>query len=231
MTEPLPREFFARGSLAVAGDLLGCLVEHAGVTLRITEVEAYAGTSDPGSHAFRGPTPRTEVMFGPAGHLYVYFSYGMHWCANLVCGTQGAAAAVLLRAGEVVQGQDLAQLRRRGERPRPVPERDLARGPARLARSLALDGGQAGLDVCAPDSPLRVRAPDRPRGTVRTGPRVGVAGEGGDGQRYPWRLWLDGEPSVSPYRPGTRRKSSALASASAAASRAAGAAGGRVGHQ
>ena len=100
----LPRSFFGRSPLEVAPDLLGCTVEHAGVTVRITETEAYAGRDDPGSHAFRGETPRTRVMFGPAGFLYVYFTYGMHFCANVVCGPEGRASAVLLRAGEVVQG-------------------------------------------------------------------------------------------------------------------------------
>ena len=96
---PLPQEFFARDVLAVARQLLGCRITHAGVTIRLTEVEAYAGTADPGSHAFRGRSPRTEVMFGPAGRLYVYFTYGMHFCANVVTGVEGTASAVLLRAG------------------------------------------------------------------------------------------------------------------------------------
>ena len=123
----LPRSFFARPAPVVARDLLGCRLTHAGVTVRLTEVEAYPGVGvDPGSHAFRGRTPRTEVMFGEAGHLYVYFSYGMHWCANVVCGDDGVAQAVLLRAGEVVGGLDVAAERRSG-----VRERDWARGPAR----------------------------------------------------------------------------------------------------
>ena len=115
----LPRSFFARPALVVAPELLGCLLTHEGVTVRLTEVEAYAGEgADPGSHAFRGRTPRTEVMFGEAGHLYVYFSYGMHWCANAVCGDEGVAQAVLLRAGEVVAGHELAASRRPGLRER-----------------------------------------------------------------------------------------------------------------
>ncbi len=101
-TDRLPRSFFARPVLEVAPELLGCTVHHAGVSVRLTEVEAYAGEVDPGSHAFRGPTPRTRVMFGPAGFLYVYFTYGHHWCANLVVGHEGSASAVLLRGGEVV---------------------------------------------------------------------------------------------------------------------------------
>ena len=97
------RKALARPVLEVAPTLLGAVIEHREVAVRITEVEAYAGAGDPGSHAFRGPTPRSAIMFGPAGHLYVYFTYGMHWCANVVCGPQGEASAVLLRAGEVVR--------------------------------------------------------------------------------------------------------------------------------
>ena len=170
--------------------------------MRLTEVEAYAGTSDPGSHAFRGPTPRTEVMFGPAGHLYVYFTYGMHWCANVVCGPTGAASAVLLRAGEVVGGEAVAASRRPG-----IPRRDWARGPARLATTLALGGEQSGLDACMPRGPVTFARPARrtDQSVVRSGPRVGVSGAGGDAAAYPWRFWLDGEPTVSPYRPAKPR--------------------------
>ena len=200
--ERLPRSFFTRDVLTVAPALLGATVTHRGVTLRLTEVEAYAGESDPGSHAFRGPTPRTEVMFGPAGHLYVYFTYGMHWCANIVCGQQGAASAVLLRAGEVVDGEEVASLRRPG-----IRRRDWARGPARLATTLGLDGAQTGADACAPASPVAFHAPATPidAATVRTGPRVGVSGAGGDAQAHPWRYWLDDEPTVSVYRPAKPR--------------------------
>ena len=126
MRDRLPRAFFDRPVLEVAPDLLGCHVSHAGVTVRLTEVEAYDGERDPGSHAYRGLTPRTRVMFGPPGGLYVYFSYGMHYCCNLVCGEEGRASAVLLRAGEVVEGLDLARSRR-GR----APDRGLARGPGR----------------------------------------------------------------------------------------------------
>jgi DNA-3-methyladenine glycosylase len=198
----LTRSFFAGDVLDVAPALLGATISHAGVTVRLTEVEAYAGTTDPGSHAFRGPTPRTEVMFGAAGHLYVYFTYGMHWCANLVCGPEGEASAVLLRAGEVVAGDDVASARRAG-----VVRRDWARGPARLATTLALRGEQTGLDTCALGSAVELRAPagsPAPR-VVRAGPRVGVSGAGGDAAAYPWRFWLEGEPTVSVYRPAKPR--------------------------
>ncbi len=184
--------------LEVAPRLLGSRLRAGGVTVRLTEVEAYAGQSDPGSHAFRGRTARTSVMFGPPGHAYVYFTYGMHWCLNVVTGTDGTASAVLLRAGEVVGGLELARERRPG-----AADRDLCRGPARLTRALGVTGEHGGLDLLAPGSPLRLElgrapAPD----LVRTGPRVGVAG---DGAAAPWRFWLAGEQTVSPYRPAGRR--------------------------
>lgn len=209
MARRLPRSFFARDVLVVAPALLGCTVSGRGVTVRLTEVEAYAGyLHDPGSHAFRGRTPRTEPMFGPAGFTYVYFTYGMHWCVNLVTGPAGSAQAVLLRAGEVVAGAETAAARRPGVRPR-----DWCRGPARLASTLGLTGADTGRDVCAPAPgpgaapPLVVRAPAEPvdRARVRSGPRVGVAGAGGDATAYPWRFWLDGEPTVSAYRAGKPR--------------------------
>ncbi|MGG5259758.1 DNA-3-methyladenine glycosylase [Phycicoccus avicenniae] len=189
--------------LDVAPALLGARVTHAGVTVRLTEVEAYAGSADPGSHAYRGRTPRTEVMFGPAGRLYVYFTYGMHFCANVVTGPAGEASAVLLRAGEVVAGHGLAAGRRAG-----VRERDWARGPARLATTLALGRAENGLNLLDPatDGHLELADEQVPAPAVRTGPRVGVSGAGGDGEVYPWRFWLDGEPTVSAYRPAVRRR-------------------------
>ncbi|NHA67777.1 DNA-3-methyladenine glycosylase [Phycicoccus flavus] len=185
--------------LTVAPALLGARVTHAGVTVRLTEVEAYAAAGDPGSHAFRGRTARNGAMFGPAGRLYVYFTYGMHFCANVVTGADGEASAVLLRAGEVVAGGDTA---RRGRDH--LRERDLARGPARLAVALGLDREHDGLDLL--DGTLVLAQPPADPARVRTGPRVGVSGEGGDGSRFPWRFWLDGEPTVSPYRPAVRRR-------------------------
>jgi DNA-3-methyladenine glycosylase len=207
-TRRLTRAFFAGDVLDVAPALLGATITHAGVTVRLTEVEAYAGTSDPGSHAFRGPTPRTEVMFGPAGHLYVYFTYGMHWCANVVCGPTGAASAVLLRAGEVVGGDDIAAARRPG-----IARRDWARGPARLATTLALRGEQSGLDACMPRGEVTFAGAARvvADSGIRSGPRVGVSGAGGDAAAYPWRFWLDGEPTVSVYRPAPNRPTTSRA--------------------
>ena len=187
-----------RPVLDVAPGLLGCFIEAHGVRVRLTEVEAYAGQGeDPGSHAHRGPTPRTEIMFGPPGRLYVYFTYGMHWCANVVTGPEGRAAAVLLRAGEVVDGLELARERRLG-----ASDRDLCRGPARLARALGLDAKVLGADLLDPSSPVRLHPGDHLPASVRTGPRVGVAGLGAD---RPWRFWLADEATVSPYRAAVRR--------------------------
>ena len=153
-TPRLTHPFFERPVLEVAPDLLGAHVSHRGVTIRLTEVEAYDGPNDPGSHAYRGLTPRTGVMFGPPGGLYVYFSYGMHWCANLVCGSEGTASAVLMRAGEVVEGIEVARSRRGG-----VVDRDLARGPARLAQALGLSREQNGLRRHRAGRPVRASWP------------------------------------------------------------------------
>ena len=205
----ISREFFARPSVEVAPDLLGCVLEHqteAGlVAVRLTEVEAYAGRSDPASHAYRGKTRRNAVMFGPPGHAYVYFTYGMHFCVNRVCvGEEGSASAVLLRAGAIVAGEDLARARRtRG--PGVVASRDLARGPARLCQALAIDRSLDGADVCVAQSPLRVRAgagnPAR-SAKILTGPRVGVS----SAAEIPWRYWYEGDPTVSVYRPHVPRR-------------------------
>ncbi len=197
-----PRERLAGPALNVAPRLLGArivsTVGGAPVVVRLTEVEAYAGAQDPASHAFRGETARNAVMFGPPGHLYCYFTYGMHWCANVVCGAAGVATAVLLRAGEVVEGVPTARTRRPAAR----GLRDLARGPARLAGCLGLDRATDGVDLCDPASPVvltgvRARRP----GGVLTGPRVGVAAA----PERPWRFWLAGEPTVSAYRAAGRR--------------------------
>ena len=202
----LPRAFFARPVLEVAPDLLGRHLRFGDVEVRLTEVEAYAGHLDPGSHAYRGKTPRTRPMFGPAGFTYVYFTYGAHWCVNLVVGDEGAASAVLLRGAEVVAGEDLVRARRG-----PVRDRDLTRGPGRLGQALALSKVHSGLDFCRPalgePIDLAVSAGDPvDTGRVRVGPRVGVSGPGGDAAAYPWRFWVHGEPSVSTYRPGAVRR-------------------------
>ncbi|MEU2657994.1 DNA-3-methyladenine glycosylase [Streptomyces sp. NPDC007325] len=202
---PLPRSFFDRPVLEVAPDLLGrTLVRTTAegrIALRLTEVEAYAGAIDPGSHAFRGRTPRNAVMFGPPGHAYVYFTYGMWHCLNLVCGPEGEASGVLLRAGEILHGAELARPRRRTAR----KDAELAQGPARLATALDVPRSLNGTDVCAgPDAPLGVLTGTPPSpALIRTGPRTGV---GGDGAPHPWRFWIAEDPTVSPYRPHTPRK-------------------------
>ncbi len=205
----LPREFLNRPAPEVAPGLLGCVLEHESpeglVAVTLTEVEAYNGEGDAASHAARGRTARNAVMYGPSGHAYVYFTYGMHFCVNVVCMTPGTASAVLLRAGAVIAGEDLARRRR----PVKGPARDLARGPARLCQALGIDRGFNGADVCDPASPLRLRnrMGSVPENAIRTGPRVGVSAAA----TVPWRFWLDGEPSVSGYRPHVpRRRSQSL---------------------
>jgi DNA-3-methyladenine glycosylase len=168
------------------------------VLARLVEVEAYGGEGeDPGSHAHRGRRPRNEVMFGRPGMLYVYFTYGMHWCANVVCHEPGTAGAVLLRAARIESGTEIARART----PSPMSERDLARGPARLARALGITGEGNGLDVLATWSPIRL-LPGVPPREIRVGPRVGVAG---DGASTPWRFWDADAAEVSAYRPAAPR--------------------------
>ena len=145
------------------------------------------------SHAFRGPTPRNAVMFGPPGHAYVYFTYGMHYCVNVVCGPVGKAAAVLLRAGEVIAGEERVADRRPAARPR-----DYARGPARLCVALGIDRELNGTDLTRRRSPLRLEPGEPvPPAAVMTGPRVGVS----SAADRPWRYWIAGDPTVSSYRP------------------------------
>ncbi len=185
----------------VARRLLGAYVVHGEVAVRLSEVEAYGGTDDRGSHAFRGPTTRNASMFGPAGTLYCYLSYGTHVCANVVTGPPGVGAAVLLRGGEVVTGLPRARERRRG-----VADRDLARGPGNLARALGLGLDLDGVGLlddgdadAAGDAP-RIRLPAGPVTAISTGPRVGLTHEG----HRPWRFWATGDPTVSTYRRSPR---------------------------
>ena len=177
------------------------------VTVRLTEVEAYDGEADPGSHAFRGRTARNEVMFGPAGHLYVYRHLGLHVCANVVTGAEGRASAVLLRAGEVIEGADLARERRlrRGVVRADV---DLARGPARLADALGIEATMNGVDLLDDVGQVRLAPPEQAL-EAESGPRVGVSGAGGDAMAHPWRFWLPGDPTVSAYRAAQPRRSRA----------------------
>ncbi|MGY1840954.1 MULTISPECIES: DNA-3-methyladenine glycosylase [unclassified Modestobacter] len=182
----------------VARALLGCWVvtdrPEGRVGLRLTEVEAYSGQGeDPASHAHRGPTPRAEIMFGPPGRLYVYFSYGVHWCANVVVGPEGRGSAVLMRAGEVVLGESLA----RNRRPAAKVVRDLARGPARLTQALAIGPDDRGADLLDPASRVRLHHGSEP-GAVSAGPRVGIS----VATELPWRFWETDAPSVSVFRPG-----------------------------
>jgi DNA-3-methyladenine glycosylase len=176
-------------SVDVAPRLLGCVLRHGDVAVRLTEVEAYAGPDDPGSHAYRGRTRRNAVMFGPSGRLYCYFTYGMHVCANVVVGGEDDPGAVLVRAGEVVQGAELARSRRPGS-----SDRDLARGPARLCRALGIGLEHDGVDLATGDVRLE---PGGPATDVSSGPRVGLRGA----PERPWRFWVTGDPTVSAYRP------------------------------
>ncbi|WKN46725.1 DNA-3-methyladenine glycosylase [Nocardioides sp. Arc9.136] len=177
----------------VAPRLLGALVSHGDVVVRLTEVEAYAGPADPGSHAYRGMTRRNATMFGPPAHLYCYFTYGMHVCCNVVTGPEGDPSAVLLRAGEVVEGIATARERRPGS-----SDRDLARGPARLCNALGIGLDHDGDDLIA--GPVLL-VPAEPVSAVSTGPRVGLRGA----PDRPWRFWETGHPTVSTYRPAKPR--------------------------
>jgi DNA-3-methyladenine glycosylase len=185
-------------ALEIAPLLLGAVLSHdslAGtVAVRITEVEAYAGDGvDPGSHAFRGRTKRNGVMYGPPGRLYTYFTYGMHVCANVVCSPPGEASAVLLRAGEVVEGVELARTRRATAK----SDRDLARGPALLVRALGIAMTDDGAALDAP--PFRLEFPAQPASGIATSLRTGVSGDGGR-DPFAWRFYLENEPTVSPYK-------------------------------
>jgi DNA-3-methyladenine glycosylase len=200
----LPREFFARPATEVGPELLGCVLRHekpdGAVAVELTEVEAYMGSADPASHAYRGQTPRNAVMFGPPGHAYVYFTYGMHFCVNLVCQLEGSASAVLLRAGRIVAGEELARERRPSSR----RDSDLASGPARLCQALGIDMSQNGVDVCTEGSPLLVTrsTTDSYERKICQGPRVGIS----SAADLPWRYWIDGDGTVSAYRAHVPRK-------------------------
>jgi DNA-3-methyladenine glycosylase len=206
-SDALARAFFDRPALEVAPELLGAhLVAHHGegvVVARITEVEAYEGPDDPAAHTYRGPTATNRTEFGPPGTFYIYRHRGIHHCLNITCGPGLRPVSVLLRAAEIVLGDDMAKSRRGST----VRERDLARGPANLARSLGVaDLRHNGADACNPQLALYV-APGRiGEGPVRacSGPRVGVAGTAG---LFPWRFWICKDPTVSAYpaHPSLRR--------------------------
>jgi DNA-3-methyladenine glycosylase len=195
----LPRSFYARDSRVLAPELLNkVLVRRAAgepaLAARIVEVEAYCGAEDAGSHAYRGETRRNTTMFGPAGHLYVYFTYGMHWCANVVSGEPGTASAVLLRAAAPLMGLD--QMRAR--RPKARRDRDLLSGPAKLCAAFGISGALDGADLVRPDPVGQLRIlddgtppPDVPLVTTR----IGLAA--GKGDEYPWRFCVPSDPNLS----------------------------------
>jgi DNA-3-methyladenine glycosylase len=187
--------------VAAAHRLLGATLTGRGVSAVIVEVEAYGGIADgpwpdAAAHSYRGITGRNAVMFGPPGRLYTYRSHGIHVCANVACGPDGVAAAVLLRACAIEDGVDLSRTRR-GAAVRDVA---LARGPGNLCSALGIVMADNGLDVFDPNSPVRLSLPTTPGGTVGRGPRVGVS----QAADRPWRLWLAARPEVSAYRRSPR---------------------------
>jgi DNA-3-methyladenine glycosylase len=186
----LPRRFYLRPAITVARDLLGTYLvsRSAGQALigRIVEVEAYLGERDPASHAYRGKTPRNEVMFGEGGHLYVYFTYGMHHCCNVVTGPEGRASAVLLRAVEPVRGVDLMRERREGGTRGRVSDAALTNGPGKLCQALGITRELNGADLCGERIWIgKTRGPRR-RMKVARSPRVGIS----QGQHHLWRFFL-----------------------------------------
>lgn len=207
------RTWYVRPALAVARDLLGAFVTsrspEGDVTIRLTEVEAYGGDDDPGSHAYRGRTGRNAAMFAEPGRLYVYRHLGLHHCVNVVTEPAGRASAVLLRAGEVVEGEELAW-QRRARAGTVDSARQLARGPARLAVCLGLDLAANGADLTERGGRVVLHRRDAQtvQPPVASGPRVGVSGAGGDAVLHPWRLWLTQERTVSAYRPAYRSPTS-----------------------
>lgn len=208
---PATRADLAGLPVEVAPRLLGAVLRvsagGATVAVRLTEVEAYHGQGtgevpDPGSHARMGRTARNATMWGEPGHLYVYLSHGIHSCVNVVCGPSGTAGGVLLRAGEVIEGQDAAFARRPAAR----SARELARGPGRFGDAVGLrhplhDGIDAVTGAAAAGASARLWLPPVAAFDVGRGPRVGVAGVAGT-DAFPWRFWIAGDPTVSPFRWG-----------------------------
>ncbi len=196
----LDRAFYDRDPLEVARDLLNKLLVRDGRAGRIVEVEGYRGEEDPASHAFRGMTRRNEVMFGEPGLLYVYFTYGMHWCANVVCGPAGRARAVLLRAVDPVSGEDAMRAARLDAGGKVAGRRDIARGPARLCQAFSIDGRDNGADLVEESRGIFIAdggipPPRRPG----TSPRIGIR----DARDLQWRFFVEGDPCVS-ATPGQR---------------------------
>ena len=203
---PLSRDFYARGSREVARDLIGCRLVHRlpdgeRLMLRLVEVEAYLGDgSDPASHAHRGPTARNRAMFGPAGRLYAYRSYGIHTCVNVVCGATGEASAVLLRAGEPVQGA-ARMCSLRGLAVGADPRR-IASGPGRFAEALGLSLENDGHSLLRGALTIWPRSADAAQPHIETGPRVGIT----KASDLPYRYFDSGSACVSPFRSGGRKR-------------------------
>lgn len=199
------RAWLSVDPVTAARRLLGCVVELGPVALRIVETEAYGGPAggrhpDPAAHSYRGPTPRCSVMFGPAGHAYVYRSYGIHLCVNITCEADGESGAVLLRSATVVRGAEAVAPRRRSRTGVVPPHRRWAMGPGNLGSALGVGIDHSGSDVVSPTSHLRLLDGDPvPPGQVRCGPRVGLTVATG----RPWRFWVDGAEAVSVWRPGS----------------------------
>ncbi|MEY2565639.1 MAG: DNA-3-methyladenine glycosylase [Actinomycetota bacterium] len=188
----LPRSFYRRDPRDVAPELLNKLIVRGPLVARLVEVEAYCGGEDAGSHAFRGQTARNATMFGPAGHLYVYFTYGMHWCANAVCGDRGDGVAVLLRAAAPLDGIDAMH----AARPAARRTRDLLSGPAKLCQAYGITGVHDGADLVSGDLEVALADDGTPPPTdPAVGPRIGL--RAGKGDEHQWRWWVRGEPNVS----------------------------------
>lgn len=198
MSKVLPQSFYKRDALVVAKELLGQEIHHAGVVLRITEVEAYRHPGDTANHCRMGRTKRNAPMWGPGGHAYVYLCYGMHNMLNLVTGLEGEGAAVLIRSCEPVSGHELILERRKSAVMKPV----LLTGPGKVAAALALDTSHSGLPLFRPRGPLTVRGGDAPGAIVR-GPRVGIGYASAKDQAAPWRLavadnlWVSSRSALS----------------------------------
>ncbi|MGH9043265.1 MAG: DNA-3-methyladenine glycosylase [Acidimicrobiales bacterium] len=193
----VPREMLYASPLESAKLLLNKLVVRGDRVARIVEVEAYGGSEDPASHAFKGPTQRNRSMFGPPGHLYVYFTYGMHWCANVVCGPPGAAGAVLLRAASPVAGtQEMWVARKRARR-----LEDLLSGPGKFAQAFGITGAFDGADLSSDSGVVSLVEDGTPAPKVPgIGCRVGLT----RGRESAWRLWVPGDRNVSPARGASR---------------------------